>query len=285
MIEILGQSWVLRALLAAVLTGAVCSVLSVFVVLRRMAFIGQGISHAAFGGIALGLLLSGAESQAGLLAYGIATLFCIAVAIGIGVLARSRQISEDSAIGIFFAASMAVGVVILNFRSRFTGEVSGFLFGHVLAVSRADLIWMAVIGALAVVLVFLFIRQLYAMCYDEELAAATGIPVAALQLMLLVLLALVVIAAMKVVGVVLVSALLVMPAAFARLLTHRFGWMMLVSLVMGVGSAIAGILGTLFVVDAPSGAAIVLVQFALLCGAGIFAKFRGRPKGHDYQRE
>lgn len=278
--EILTQSWFWRGVVAATLVGFVCSLLSVFVVLRRMAFIGQGISHAAFGGIALGLWISGAEAEAGPMTYLVATIFAVAVALSIGLLSRGRRMTEDSAIGIFFSTSMALGIVILSQRSQFTGEVTGFLFGHVFAVTPGDLVWIGAVGGFASVLILATIRPLYALCYDEELASASGIAVVPLQLMLYVLLALVIVEAMKVVGVVLVSALLVMPAATARLVTYRFGVMVWLSVLAGVGSAIVGILTTVFVVDAPSGAAIVLVQFALLLLAAAWARYRGRPRGH-----
>ena len=137
-----------QALVAAVIVGGLCSVLSVYVVLRGMAFIGNGISHAAFGGIALGLLLFGSDATSSLATSLVTAAFCLAVAVAIGLVSQRGRLSPDSAIGIFFAFSMALGVFLIGLRKLYTADLMTYLFGSILAVTREDMILMTVLAAL-----------------------------------------------------------------------------------------------------------------------------------------
>jgi len=228
-----------NALIAGVVVGLVCSILSVYVVLKRLAFIGQGISHSAFGGIALGLLLFEQTAEPGLKTDAITLGFCLIVALLIGWASRGRRVSADSAIGIFFAVSMAVGVILVGLRERYTGEVFSYLFGDILAVTSSDLIATLIVAAL---------------------------PVRFLHYLLLTLLALTVVISIKVVGIVLVSAFLVIPGAAAKLLARNFRQMFLFAAVIGLASALAG-LWLSYLILIPSGATIVIVQFLILLGS------------------
>lgn len=248
-----------RALLAGVVLGTVCSLLSVFVVLKNMAFIGQGISHAAFAGLALGLYVSERAYRPDLGIYLISGLYCLGVAFLIGLVSRRGRVSEDSAIGIFFVSSMALGVILLSLRRGYTAEVFGYLFGSILAVSPAD-VWVILgVGAVVGGLVVFFLKELYAYTFDEEMAFVMGLPVGALHFGLLALLALTVVVAARVVGIVLVNALLILPASTALALSARFGRVVALALAVGVGSSVLGLVLSNHL-NLPSGATIVLLQ-------------------------
>jgi zinc transport system permease protein len=258
-----------RALAAGVIVGLVCAVLSVYVVLKRMAFIGQGISHAAFGGVALGLLLFQSATRPDRWISLITAAFCLAVAFAIGITTRRGPISADSAIGIFFAASMALGVLFVALRKRYTAEVFAYLFGSVLSVTQDDVVAIAILAGVVLLAVAAFYKELLFYSFDERMAGVSGLPVGALHYLLLALLALTIVVAVKVVGIVLMSAFLVIPGATARLVTGEFRRMMGLSVVIGVGSAVAG-LALSNAWDVPPGATIVLIQFAVFAaGAGL----------------
>ncbi len=251
-----------HALLAGVMVGASCSVLSVFIVLKRMAFIGQGISHSAFGGLALALLLFQESAYPGAKVYLVTALFCLGMAMMIGYVGRRHRVSEDTAIGIFFVVSMALGVIFIALRRRYTSEVFSYLFGSILAVSPADVKIIAILSAFVVAVVVAFFKEFYFFTFDEEMAQVTGLPVERLRYGLLALLALTIVVAVKVVGVILISAFLIIPGAAALALTASFRAMMAVAVAIGVFSSLVGLMlsNTL---DIPSGATIVLTQFVI----------------------
>lgn len=249
-----------QALLAAVIVGGLCSVLSVYVVLRGMAFIGQGISHAAFGGIALGLLLFGSSATQSLGTSLVTAVFCLVVAVLIGVVSHRGRLSADSAIGIFFAFSMALGVLFVALRRLYTADLMTYLFGSILAVTRQDLLLMTALAALILGFIALSYKELIYFSFDQQMAWAAGLPTGLLHYALLTMLALTIVASVKVVGVVLVSAFLVIPGATARLVCGRFGSMMAVAVAFGLLSALAGLYVS-HLYDVPTGATIVITQF------------------------
>jgi len=237
-------------------------VLSVYVVLKRMAFIGAGISHAAFGGVALGLLIFQSAQRPDLWISLITAAFCLIVALAIGFTTQRGPISADSAIGIYFASTMALGVLFVGLRKQYTADVFGYLFGSILSVTRDDVISIVVLATLVLLAIGLLFKELLFYSFDEAMARASGLPVGALHHLMLVLLALTIVVAVKVVGIVLISAFLVIPGATARLLSGRFRRMMALSVAVGVGSALAGLVISSYW-DIPSGATIVLTQFAV----------------------
>jgi zinc transport system permease protein len=240
-----------RALVAGLLVGGLASYYGVFVVQRQLSFLGVGLSHAAFGGVALGLLL-------GVNPLWVAAPFTIAVALAIDAVSHSGRVSNDTAIGVFFAVAIALGVVFLTLKASYTADAFAYLFGSILAVRSADL-W--AMGGLAVVTVGALPwwgRWAYA-TFDRDLAKTDGVPVRRDDALLSVLLAATIVAAVKLVGIVLVAAFLVIPAAAARLLTATFRGMTLVSVGFGMLSAVVG-LWSAYGLDVPSGAAIILVQ-------------------------
>jgi ABC-type Mn2+/Zn2+ transport system permease subunit len=263
-----------QALVAAIIVGGLCSVLSVYVVLRGMAFIGDGIAHAAFGGIALGLLIFGTEAATSYKITLVTAAFALAVAVLIGVVSRRGGLSTDSAIGIFFAFSMALGVFLVGLRKMYTADLMTYLFGSILAVTRSDLILMAVLAALIMGFVALSYKELIYYSFDPQMAWASGLPATFFHYALLTMLALTIVASVKVVGVVLVSSFLVIPGATARLVCARFGTMMAVAVVFGITSAFLGLYVS-HLWNVPTGATIVITQFIGFSVAWI-AALRGK---------
>ena len=275
MIEALSLGFFQRALVAGVLLSLLCGVLSVFVILRRMAFIGVGISHSAFGGVALGFLLGLDPLRSGI-------GFAVAIALLIEWAQERGRLEEDAAIGIFFAVAMALGVVFLSLSHTYNVDVFGFLFGNILAVGPHQLweilaIGLAVLGTLA-----FFYKELVFLSFDEEMAWVSGVPVRALRYLFLVLLALVVIMAIYLVGIILVSALLVIPGAVARNLTRHIAGMLWVSVAAAVGATVGGLFLSL-ALDWPSGATVVLVLGLVFFAsqAMLFRPRRGAARGRS----
>jgi ABC-type Mn2+/Zn2+ transport system permease subunit len=243
-----------RAFVVGLAVGLACSLMSFFVVWRRLAFIGVGVSHAAFGGLALGTLLGVSPMVT-------AVVFSTASALGINALA-ARGVQADTAIGIFFSTAMALGMVFLSLVPGFTADLFSYLFGNILAVTSSDVVVIAILSFLAVVLVFLFWKELLFLSFDEEMARVHGLPTAALGYLLLSLLAITIVIAIKVVGAVLVAALLVLPGATASLTSRRYPELLRRSLAVGATSVTAGLVLSYFA-DLPSGATVVLVASAI----------------------
>jgi zinc transport system permease protein len=251
MIDLFTLGFLQRALVAAILVSLLCGMLSIFVVLRRMAFIGVGISHSAFGGVALGFLLGVDPLWTGI-------GFALLVALLIEWAQTHTAVAEDTAIGIFFAASMALGLVFLHLSRAYNVDVFGFLFGNILAIGTKQL-WQILgvtVGVLAVILAFF--KEIVFLSFDEEMAWVSGVPVKILRYLFLILMALVVIVTIYLVGIILVSALLVIPGAIAQNLSRHLKNMVWVSAGVAVGSAVGGLIFS-YGIDFPSGATIVLV--------------------------
>lgn len=249
--DILHYAFMQRALLAGAVIGAVCAVVGVYVVLRGMSFIGAGIAHASFGGVALGFVLGVDPVLA-------AVVFCVATAWGIGFVTRRGQVREDTAIGIFFASTMALGILLIGLLHGYHIDVFGYLFGSILAVTTQDLWATLGLGAGVLLVVGAFFKELLFVTFDPEMAQVTGLPAGKLYFLLLSLVALTVVLSIKVVGIVLVSALIVTPAAAAYQLTEDFRRMMALAVLVGVASALGGLLLS-YVLDTASGATIVLL--------------------------
>jgi zinc transport system permease protein len=243
-----------RALAAAVLIGAVCGVLGFFVVLRRLAFVGVGISHSAIGGVALGILLGANPLLVG-------ALFAGAVALGIAAAGRRTRLSEDAVIGVFFSGAMALGVVLFSVRRGYQQDLFGYLFGNVLAVPGGELAALAGVGAGILGLVaFTFPQQLF-VAFDEEIARAYGHRVTALETLLILLLACTIVVGVRLVGVLLIEALLVVPAAVAALWTPDWRRQLVLSSALAVASGVAG-LWLAYRFDLAAGGTIALVAVA-----------------------
>ncbi len=266
MLEILGYTFMQRALVASLLIGTVTSAIGVYVVLRGLAFIGAGIAHASFGGVALGFLL-------GLNPVATAVGFCLCTAWGIAFTSERTQIKEDTAIGIFFAATMALGVLFIGLMGEYNVDLFGYLFGSVLSVTSADLWMSGVLGAMVLLVIALFFKELLFITFDQEMAQVSGIPARGLYGLLLSIMALTIVLSIKVVGIILVSAMVVIPAASAYQLTEDFRTMMGLSILIGNFSAVAGLFLS-YRLDTASGATMVLTATTIFFLSALFSASR-----------
>ncbi len=253
MLELLTLPFMQRALLAGLLVGLTASYFGVFVVQRRMSFLGSGLAHAALGGVALGLFL-GAEPLY------VALPFTVLVALLIAWVRERTELGGDTAVGIFFSLSVAFGVVLLALRSEYTADAMAYLFGSILAVTPADLWAVGLVAAATLLLVPFWERWAYA-TFDRDLARADRLPVLFDDYLLTAMVAAVVVSAVKVVGILLVAAFLVIPAATARLFSKTFAQMTLLAMLFGVVGVVLGLIAS-YLYDVPSGATIILVESA-----------------------
>ncbi|MCS7222304.1 MAG: metal ABC transporter permease [Anaerolineae bacterium] len=262
----LAYGFMQRGLLASAMVGVLCAVVGCYVVLRGMAFLGDAMAHAILPGVAIAYLLKGNLLVGALVA-------AIAVALGIGFFSRQGVIKEDTAIGILFAATLALGVALISSIRTYAVDLTHILFGNVLGISPADL-WLT--GALSVIVlatVGLLYKEFLVISFDPVLAATLRLPAEQLRLLMLILLALTVVVSLQTVGVGLVAAMLVTPGATAYLLTRRLPAMMALAAAIGVFSSIAGLYLS-FYVNVASGAAVVLVATAIFVGAFLLSSKR-----------
>lgn len=263
----LAYSFMQRGLLASLIVGVVCAVIGCYVVLRGMAFLGDALAHAILPGIAIAYLLQGNLIIGALVA-------AVVVALLIGMFSRQGTIREDTAIGILFAAALSLGVALISSIRTYAVDLSHILFGNVLGVSEADL-WLAGgLGVLVLVAVALLYKPFQVISFDPVLAATLRWPAELLRNLLLILLALTIVVSLQTVGVGLVAAMLVTPAATAYLLTRRLPVMMMISALVGAFSSLAGLYLSYYA-NIASGAAVVLTATACFLLAFLFAPRRG----------
>ncbi|MCC7104692.1 MAG: metal ABC transporter permease [Chloroflexi bacterium] len=262
-----------RGLLAAGLVGGLCGLVGVFIVLRRMSYIGHGLSHAVFGGAVVSYVLN-------LNFYLGAGLWGFISALLISATARKRQIAADAAIGIVTTASFAIGVALISRTRRFTKNFEAALFGNILGVTDADVIAVLAVSIVAVLMIALLYKRLLFMTFDPEVARFYGVNTTLLEAGFSLLLAATIIASMQVMGVTLIAAAIVIPAIVARLLTDSFSTMLWLSTVIGVLTGLAGVFSSV-VFDVSSGATIVLVSallFVLVLGGTMQVRRRSRQR-------
>ena len=256
-----------RALAASLIVGVLCSVLGCFVVLRAMAFLGDALAHAVLPGVAIAYLL-GANLFAG------ALVAALIVALGIALFSRGGTIKEDTAIGILFAAALSLGVVLISTVRSYATDLTHILFGNVLGVSSGDL-WLTGLLALGVLVTLLmFYKEFVLAAFDPVLAHVLGRRPEVVRSVMLVLLALTIVVSLQTVGVGLVAALLVTPAATAYLLTRRLPAMMAVAALIGAASSVTGLYLSYYL-DVASGAAVVLTATAAFVVVFLAAPRRG----------
>ncbi|MFC9085795.1 anchored repeat-type ABC transporter permease subunit [Nocardiopsis dassonvillei] len=255
MIEFLTSPWEYsfwqRAFLVALMSGAVCGVIGSHVVLRGMSFIGDAVAHAVFPGVAVSFVL-GANLVLGGAVAGVVT------AVLVAVFSQNRRLKEDSVIGVFFAGAFGLGIVILSTAPGYGGSLESFLFGSILGIGDADVRNIAVIGAGLLLAALLVHKELVTVGLDRESARAMGLPVFALDLLLYVMVTLAIVVSLQAVGNILVLALLITPAATARLLTDRLGVMMLLAPALGGFGSLVGLYAS-YAFDLAAGGMIVLV--------------------------
>lgn len=255
-----------RGMLVAVLVGVACAVVGCYVVLRSMAFIGDAMAHSILPGVAVAYLLKGSLLIGALAA-------AVAVAFGIGFFSRQGRLREDSAIGILFAAAFSLGVILISSIRTYALDLSHILFGNVLGVSVLDLVLTAALVVIVLLVVYLLYKELLVVTFDPVLAATLRLPTERLRMVLLVLLALTVVVSLQSVGIGLVTAMLVTPAATASLLTKRLPRMIGLSALFGGLSGVIGLYASYYL-DVVSGAAIVLTATAFFLIAFVWKRVR-----------
>jgi len=263
MLAFLNLSFVQRAFVAGSFMAALCAVLGLFLVLRRMSMIGDGLSHVSFGAIALGLLF-------GVYPYYAAVPIVILASFMILAITEKAKLFGDAAIGIVSAVGISMGVVLASISGGFNVDLMSYLFGNILTISRMELIISIALSILVFVVVFIFYYDLFSSTFDPEYANTTGISTDLVNRILAVLTSIVVVLSVKMVGVMLVSALLILPAVTSLTLVKGFRSAMIVSVALAVASVVLGITASYFL-DLPSGATIVLFNAAFF-GLAILEK-------------
>jgi ABC-type Mn2+/Zn2+ transport system permease subunit len=252
-----------RALLASFLVGALCGLVGVYIVLRRMSYIGHGLSHAVFGGAVISYLMQ-VNFYLG------AGLWGVASALLINEVAQRRKLGADAAIGIVTTASFAVGVAGISRQRRFTRNFEAALFGNVLGITPADLWLIAGVAIASILGILILYKPLLFSTFDEEVAEVYGVPTHWVNAVFALILAAVIIVSMQVMGVTLIAAALVIPASAARLLTDRFGPLLWLATILGAGVSVLGMYASYYL-DLASGATIVLIGTAIFLVAWLIS--------------
>jgi len=256
MLEALQYEFMRNALLAGLLAAVACGIVGVYVMVKKIVFISGGIAHASFGGIGLGYFL-GINPIIG------ALFFSLASGLAIGGVTRRTRLPEDTAIGILWAVGMALGVVFIALTPGYAPDLMSYLFGNILTVPFSDILLMLALDAVIIGIVVALYKEYLILSFDEEYGTAVGMPVEKLYLLLLAMIALTVVVLIRVVGMILVIALLTFPAAMARQFTHNMKTMMLLSVLFGFLFTLGG-LWLSYVLKLPSGATIILLGGTVL---------------------
>ncbi len=269
----LAYDFMQRGLAAAVIVGIVCAVVGTFVVLKGLAFIGDAVSHAAFPGLVIAFILGVPLYLGGAVA-------AVGTALAIGVVSRRSRLRFDTTVGVLFAGTFALGILLFSTIKSYVADLLGYLLGNVLGIGVGDLIQVAVLGIVVLAIVVVIRKELLFATFDPLGAAASGLPVAFLEYLLLALIGVTIVVSIQAVGIVMVVAMLVTPAATAQLLVVRFDRLMLLAGVIAAVSAVSGLYLS-FYANLASGASIVLIEtgfflVALLLGprSGLLARRR-----------
>lgn len=274
LVEIFSYSFMQRALVSGLLIAVLCAVLGVFLVLRRLSLIGDGLSHVTFGSVALALAL---HTQPLLVTIAALPLVLLS-SLGILRLTEKARIFGDAAIGVVSAAGIAAGVTIAGVSGGFNVDLFSYLFGSILAISSGETLLAIVLFLLVTGVVVFYYKELFAITFDEELARSSGIKVERINAILALLTALTVVLAMKVVGILLVSALLIIPAVTALQIAGSFKTTITAASLFAAFSVVAGI-GLSFVLNLPTGGVIVLLNILLLLATILWRKLASLPRG------
>lgn len=251
MIEALQFDFMRNALMAGVLVSIACGIIGTFVVVNRIVFISGGIAHAAYGGIGLGYFFKFSPILG-------AVIFSVAAALGMGMVQRRTQQRADTIIGVMWAIGMAIGIILIDLAQGYKADLMSYLFGSILTVSYQDLQIMLVLDLIIVALAIVFYRELLAISFDETFATVTNVPVDAIYLTLMCMIALTIVMMMRVVGLIMVIALLTMPAAISGQFMRSMKKMMVLASILGIVFTTAG-LWLSYALNLTSGATIILV--------------------------
>lgn len=264
MIEIFTFSFMRTGLIGAVISGVCCSLIGVFVVLRGMSYVGTGIAHGCLAGVALAFLMGWNPLLT-------SAFFALAMVIIIEMLNRRTSLKVDSSIGVTFSLAMALAVLFIGLLQRYTPDIMGYLFGNLLGVTVSDLWIMGGVGVLVTLVIILFFKEFEFSTFDPEMAIVSGIPAGLVSLVLSILMGLTIVVSLQAVGELLVLALIVLPASIAHQLTNSLPKMTLLSVGIGVGAAVFGLILS-FYLNIPSGSTIVLILGVLFFLTLIYQK-------------
>jgi zinc transport system permease protein len=266
MMEILAYPFMQRALAAGILVGFLGSYYGVFIVQRKMSFLGDGLAHAAFGGVALGMLLN-------IEPLWIAVPFTVLVSLCITWLKQKTDLENDTTIGILFAVSVALGIIFISLKKDYAVDAFSYLFGSILSVGLSDLLVTCFVALISCLTFFrLWGRWAYA-TFDSELAESDGLNVDKDNYILSVLTAVAIVVSIKLVGIVLIAAFIVIPPASSRLVSNTFSKMTILAVIFGLLSSVVGMILSLLL-DLPSGAVIILTQALIFIIALTYSKLR-----------
>ena len=260
-----------RALVASTIVGLVCAVVGSYMVLRGLAFMGDALSHSAFPGVVIAYLLKGPF-------YIGAAIAAVATALAIGWVSRRGQLRGDTAIGVLFAGMFALGIFLFSRIPNYVGDLFGFLFGEILGIGERDLLALSILAVLVLITVAVLWKELLYSTFDPLGAAAAGLPVARLDYLFLALIALTIVVSLQAVGIILVVAMLVTPAAVGQLLASSFARLVGIAIAVGVVSPIVGLYLSYWL-DAATGATIVLVETGVFIVALGVRRARSVPIG------
>jgi zinc transport system permease protein len=274
--EILSYGFIQRALVAGILISVLCAVLGIFLVLRRLSLIGDGLAHVTFGSVAVALLLRTDPVYVTLASVPLVMLS----SLGILKLTEKARIYGDAAIGIVSSLGIACGVLLASVAGGYNVDLFSYLFGNILSISTTELVTAAVLFCVVMLLVALFYNDLFAITFDEDLARSSGIKTDLINKVLVLLTALTVVLAMKVVGIMLISALLILPAVSALQVARGFRTTIVTAVAVAVFSVVSGIF-TSFGLNLPTGATIVIINVMLFLLAVISKWGRGRYGGQS----
>jgi manganese/iron transport system permease protein len=255
LVDPLAYPFFVRALIASTIVGLVCAVVGSYLVLRGLAFMGDALSHAAFPGVVAAYLL-------GIPFYLGAAIAAVGTALAIGWVTRRGHLRGDTAIGVLFAAMFALGIFLFSRIPNYVGDLFGFLFGEILGISNADLLGLSSLAFIVLAIVAVFWKELLYSTFDPLGAAAAGLPVVRLEYLFLALVALTIVVSLQAVGIILVVAMLVTPAATGQLVASSFGRLVAVAIAVGVIGPVIGLYLSYWL-DAATGATIVLVETAI----------------------
>lgn len=267
-LDILSYGFIQRSLVAGVFISILCAVLGVFLVLRRFSLIGDGLAHVTFGSVALGLFL-------GVYPFYIAVPVTMLSSLGILKLAESSRIFGDAAIGIVSAVGVAGGIILASAAGGFNVDLFSYLFGNILSISDAEVFIAVALSVVVMSLTKVFYYELFSVTFDEEYARVSGIDVKSINKILILLTALTVVLAMKIVGIILVSSLLIFPAATALQLAGSFRFTIVCASVSAVASVFFGTALSL-ILNLPTGASIVMLNFLFFMCAFVYRKIVSR---------
>lgn len=267
LLEPLQYAFIERALLAAIIVGIVCPVVGTYVVLRGMAFFGDALAHIILPGVVIAYLL-GLPLALGALVMG------VLAAVSIGALTEHGLLKEDTAIGVILAGLFALGVALLSTTGNYAVDLAHFLFGNLLGVSASDLIFTLVLAILVLLVILLFFKEFMVISFDPLLAITLRLPTQFLRYLLLILIAITIVVSLQVVGIALMLAMLLTPAAAASLLTHRLPSMMVIAAAIGALSGVMGVYLSYYL-DIASGPAVVLVATSIFVVVFLIAPSRG----------